>query len=825
MAILLCTWAYLFILLLSPVRIDCQKCNTIVPFAEISESSLKVHFETVTVDTNNKISYNLRANFSWDHPQGSGYDKFMVRRVKVDGEFYSSRLDCDDDSYQYVIDTFAVFNDLQHGSTYVFQIGLYDSTSHGVSQPAEELSSAAPDCYVETFDLDYCASRDIATIGVPVALQIADIIKYQNPYRTVTIYVTWRRPVQINGLLTLFSLNVWNAKGMVFTKLLRVNEEHADGPDVTFFRNIPNITEGIENSLMVTAYVAQDGKFGSISGPAYRLNFTSTPTTYVTSAPPLEIADSEVVEIQVKRRHIPAVTSSAPQTYSPINQVTDPVHSIPDALHATDFPASSPVPPNQGQNEWTKVLLYSGVPAFVLTCCIAAILIRFRRRRSKSSDETLFIRYLENGSAEKPPTPTVKRPSVDFRPKDPAFEGKEFDRSLLKIEKELGAGQFGIVYKAYAFGLNGTKEYVPVAVKSLRVNATPAMEEDFLNEIKLMIDLGSHPNILQIIGCCTAQEPNYLITEYMKYGDLLHFLWKCREDKYRRQDSIFDLTQANQLQICRQISRGMEYIFKTRYYHGDLAARNVLVGEGLEVKISDFGLADDIYQSGYKRLAPDKKRPVKWVSLETNTIGRCTIQSDVWSFGIVMYEICTLGGIPYPGMDGREIITKLQEGYRMPKPDQCPDDIYDIMRACWHASPSERPTFTAIFKRLDDMLAVDSDYLTAELDDVQQFNFTTAPSLDDKDSVGQNLSEEDMNMPTIGERMAEEEEEEVGHPEKMKDSVAMKTKTMETAMGHGNPGFLMEEEECSVSIKRDSRILLDPIEHGCGDTEVVSDKV
>ncbi|XP_033107891.1 tyrosine-protein kinase transmembrane receptor Ror-like [Anneissia japonica] len=154
------------------------------------------------------------------------------------------------------------------------------------------------------------------------------------------------------------------------------------------------------------------------------------------------------------------------------------------------------------------------------------------------------------------------------------------------------------------------------------------MKEDFLDEIRLINEIGSHDNILRVLGCCTLEEPYYLITEYMEYGDLLHFLQKC-QPKFALEDPIYDLQEENRLQIARQITRGMDYLSKTRYYHGDLAARNILVGTGLIVKVSDFGLADDIYQSGYKRLAPEKKRPVKWVSLETNMEGKCTIKSDV----------------------------------------------------------------------------------------------------------------------------------------------------------------------------------------------------
>ncbi|XP_033107908.1 tyrosine-protein kinase FRK-like [Anneissia japonica] len=158
----------------------------------------------------------------------------------------------------------------------------------------------------------------------------------------------------------------------------------------------------------------------------------------------------------------------------------------------------------------------------------------------------------------------------------------------------------------------------------------------------------------------------------------------------------------------------MDYLSKTRYYHGDLAARNILVGTGLIVKVSDFGLADDIYQSGYKRLAPEKKRPVKWVSLETNMEGKCTIKSDVWSFGIVLYEIYTNGGPPYPEMDASSVIQKLATGYRMEKPTACPQHIYDIMMKCWKSCPNQRPTFNDMFMTFDSLLEMGTDYLETD---------------------------------------------------------------------------------------------------------------
>ncbi|XP_072167449.1 uncharacterized protein [Diadema setosum] len=376
--------------------------------------------------------------------------------------------------------------------------------------------------------------------------------------------------------------------------------------------------------------------------------------------------------------------------------------------------------------------LLTGLLTVVVVLVVSLVaFICVSRRRMSSSEKAVFVRYPDEISttyscATKKDTYNLTNALGEDI--DPILQNLEFDRSLLKIEDLLGSGQFGNVYKGFAYGINGKEMYIPVAVKSLKENATAAMKADFMDEIKLIVEIGGHPNILPIRGCCTADEPHYLITEFMEYGDLLHFLWKCREEKSILEDPIYRLTATSQLQIAIQIARGMEYLSTTMYYHGDLAARNVLVGEGLICKISDFGLADDIYQRGYKRLAPERKRPVKWVSLETNTQGKCSIQSDVWSFGIVLYEIYTLGGVPYPGMDGRSVIAQLQRGYRMERPSVCPEDIYDIMRRCWHESPQNRPSFTTLYNTLDLMLTERVDYLTEFETDLSHYEFV--PCLD-----------------------------------------------------------------------------------------------
>ncbi|XP_019642695.1 PREDICTED: fibroblast growth factor receptor 4-like [Branchiostoma belcheri] len=159
-------------------------------------------------------------------------------------------------------------------------------------------------------------------------------------------------------------------------------------------------------------------------------------------------------------------------------------------------------------------------------------------------------------------------------------------------------------------------------------------------------------------------------------------------------------------QVARQIARGMDHIARSRYVHGDLAARNVLVGKRLHVKISDFGLAEDIYSRGYRRQDRLQRVPWKWMAPERLEDGKAySSQSDVWSFGIVLYEICTLGGDPYPGVAVSELKERLQAGFRMDQPEDCPRAMYDLMQQCWRWQPIQRPLFSQLYLTLDKHLA------------------------------------------------------------------------------------------------------------------------
>ncbi|CAH1274526.1 FGFR3 [Branchiostoma lanceolatum] len=301
-------------------------------------------------------------------------------------------------------------------------------------------------------------------------------------------------------------------------------------------------------------------------------------------------------------------------------------------------------------------------------------------------------------------------------PPRPQFTGFEVHPARLKIGQKIGKGAFGVVSRAILQEEGKTKE---VAVKTLTASAGDDDKLSFLQEIRAVADLGVHENLLGLIGCCTLVGDHlYLITEFMPYGDLKGFLGKCKEARksetyYEPTNSVYNFEEKEVYKVSWQIAKGMNHISQADYVHGDLAARNVLVGDNLHVKISDFGLADHMYSRGYRRQDRLQRIPWKWMAPERLADGeRYTTQSDVWSFGIVLYEIATLGGSPYPGMPTAGLVDQLKSGYRMYQPDDCPDPLYNLMLQCWSLDPEERPFFGKLAAVLDDLFSSHVDDYT-----------------------------------------------------------------------------------------------------------------
>uniref|UniRef100_A0A8C1KT03 Tyrosine-protein kinase n=1 Tax=Cyprinus carpio TaxID=7962 RepID=A0A8C1KT03_CYPCA len=267
----------------------------------------------------------------------------------------------------------------------------------------------------------------------------------------------------------------------------------------------------------------------------------------------------------------------------------------------------------------------------------------------------------------------------------------EIPRSSLKLLKKLGAGQFGEVYEGI------WNDSTAVAVKTLKPGSMDT--KDFLREAQIMKKL-RHPKLIQLYAVCTTEEPIYIVTELMSNGSLLEYLQK---------DRGASLQMSDQIEMGSQVASGMAFIELQNYIHRDLAARNVLVGDNNVCKVADFGLAR-VFQMENENVYEAKeggKFPVKWTAPEAIHENKFTIKSDVWSFGILLYEIVTFGQMPYPTMTNFQVIQQLPKGYRMPCPLNCPKYLYDIMSECWKDSPADRPTFETLQWKLEDCFDMD----------------------------------------------------------------------------------------------------------------------
>ncbi|XP_071302085.1 fibroblast growth factor receptor 2 isoform X5 [Agelaius tricolor] len=295
-------------------------------------------------------------------------------------------------------------------------------------------------------------------------------------------------------------------------------------------------------------------------------------------------------------------------------------------------------------------------------------------------------------------------------PEDPKWE---FPRDKLTLGKPLGEGCFGQVVMAEAVGIDKDrpKEAVTVAVKMLKDDATEKDLSDLVSEMEMMKMIGKHKNIINLLGACTQDGPLYVIVEYASKGNLREYL---RARRPPGMEYSFDINRVPEEQMtfkdlvsCTyQLARGMEYLASQKCIHRDLAARNVLVTENNVMKIADFGLARDINNIDYYKKTTNGRLPVKWMAPEALFDRVYTHQSDVWSFGVLMWEIFTLGGSPYPGIPVEELFKLLKEGHRMDKPANCTNELYMMMRDCWHAVPSHRPTFKQLVEDLDRILTL-----------------------------------------------------------------------------------------------------------------------
>ncbi|XP_064648869.1 tyrosine-protein kinase Abl-like isoform X2 [Lineus longissimus] len=312
------------------------------------------------------------------------------------------------------------------------------------------------------------------------------------------------------------------------------------------------------------------------------------------------------------------------------------------------------------------------------------------------------------------PAPKKSKPTVFSV--SPETDKWEVERTEIAMKHRLGGGQYGDVYEAYWKRYNRT-----VAVKTIKED-TMALN-DFLEEASVMKEM-KHPNLVQLLGVCTREPPYYIITEFMINGNLLDYLRNTPRE---------EMPPTVLMYMATQIASGMAYLEARNFIHRDLAARNCLVGEDHLVKVADFGLArlmkDDVYTAH-----AGAKFPIKWTAPEGLAYNKFSTKSDVWAFGVLLWEIATYGMSPYPGVDLTEVYHLLEKGYRMECPEGCPQNVYELMMTCWLWNSAERLTFHEIKNCLENMFMNSS--ITEEVEKSLGRSGTKHPNLPSKNRSG-----------------------------------------------------------------------------------------
>ncbi|XP_060577666.1 proto-oncogene tyrosine-protein kinase receptor Ret-like [Ruditapes philippinarum] len=302
----------------------------------------------------------------------------------------------------------------------------------------------------------------------------------------------------------------------------------------------------------------------------------------------------------------------------------------------------------------------------------------------------------------------------------------EIPRDSLTLEKTLGEGEFGLVVKARMTSEDqGVRN---VAVKMLKHCSTQLEEQDLWSEYNLLKDV-SHPNVVRLVGACTVDGPFYLVVEFCQHGCLLKYLRRSRLEENGYVNSAVRLKSPNVkeqtdpelngdllsmrdlLSFAWQIAKGMSYLSEIKLVHRDLAARNILVASGKVLKISDFGLTRDVYEADTYLKKSKGRIPVKWLAPESLYAQIYTTRSDIWSYGIVLWELVTLGAPPYPGIPPERLYNLLIGGYRMDRPENCQDEMYAVMQKCWKIDAADRPSFATLAKIFDRILQEKTGYL------------------------------------------------------------------------------------------------------------------
>nr|XP_022327491.1 tyrosine-protein kinase transmembrane receptor Ror-like isoform X2 [Crassostrea virginica] len=357
----------------------------------------------------------------------------------------------------------------------------------------------------------------------------------------------------------------------------------------------------------------------------------------------------------------------------------------------------------------TQTLLQIFIPVSFLITLLTILILVFARKsqmcHKKKKKKDVIIRNNEDIQLLDRMNFVNKNPTYFMTSQKKSDEKKvsikEIPYERVKIIETVGEGAFGHVYKGLYYTPD-CPDAKDVAIKILKEGVSNEVKEDFEREVEIMSNF-NHDNILSLLGVITKDvgDSPYMIFEYMIHGDLAELL-RRNDPVMRKSENDFKLQKNDLIDVALQIANGMKYLTSQHFVHRDLATRNCLVGDGLIVKISDFGMARDVYTHDYYKIGGSRMLPVRWMSPESVKYGCFTNESDIWAYGVVLWEIYSYGRQPYYGHSNEEVVRFLDEGILLQRPEECPYIVYHIMLSCWKTDPKERHSFFRIHKHLTD---------------------------------------------------------------------------------------------------------------------------
>lgn len=344
-----------------------------------------------------------------------------------------------------------------------------------------------------------------------------------------------------------------------------------------------------------------------------------------------------------------------------------------------------------GNSAKANSVLHIIIPCLAIPICLGVLVIAMclYRRCHQKDTPTKHVTQKSAGDQES----MILKPTIKAR---------DFPISSVRFLQELGEGSFGKVCRGELVQY-AENSLVPIVIKTLRPNSTSRLCTSFWSEAERASEL-KHPNILSLLGVCHRDQPFCMLFEYFVVGDLQEYLVVHSpnsdisfSDSTGRQSLLRDIDMMG---IAIQIASGMDYLSSRGIVHGDVAARNMLVGEPATIKISDLGISRTIYPLDYYSMPGMPSVPVRWMPPEALQYGKFSTKSDIWSYGVTLWEVYSYGLQPYYGHSNQDVVNLIQLHQILPCPKDCSSRIYSLMVECWHKLASHRPNFRDIHQRL-----------------------------------------------------------------------------------------------------------------------------